>query len=741
MLTNKRYIIYLNNNIFLAQNIVIKLDNLVSKFDYYVYEKTGNNAFNDNLQDKKYYLNLSGEYHYLDKQLLNKKTGFDKIIIKSLDSNSDIEFTKENLEINRATKNAYLFGSRYYKELISLYPEQELLIRGIILPTDINKLINSKNGEIVNYPKYLVEDQEYDLINNLQQWLYNHVEINLNEGYSFIDNLYIASYIYILTNNILLKLLNLRLSFCKTAQAHSYHINEYLLSFGIPSNILDYLTINQKMYFYKNLRYIRKNVGKNNTLENIIKNTLTVRNIPIYEIRQNHGTDLIDNNNINPELLFKRIANNEIAKSTKLLDYDFDELIDKINILTIDNEEYNAENKEQIKKELIYSKSSTLNTKLLECNTIDVSNSLPYTLQNILINHWIYLSYKNLYNASALINISKNNSSFTITSKQAVALYQYCIFKFSCIENTENKFLNLQLLPIIVNRVLVINKPSFNILKQKINSIYLNDNLLNNVYNNSINSANSIVSILDFSDLCSEIFINANLEYNECAKQEDINSRAELFNFVENLYTTSMINPTIIDGLGNVVTYKNLIDEVGLDLTDYTREDYLNLANVLANTFTLLEIKDTEKLSNVQNAMISLLKKLSSYSINLINEINANPIEVISRISCRINVNKQNTYNSYYVDSSKATILNNNASNSFYRQIDLNNVLNSKYAYFNVFENTNIPIQVPIITTNQNNLNKTFIKTNFEINKVNDVSEDFSLLPDDIKQFFLNLQH
>lgn len=739
MLNNKRYIIYKKNNIVLVQNIVIKLESLANKMDYYVYEKTGNNPFNDNLQNKKYYLNLSGEYHYLDEILLNKKTGYNKIKIKSLDTNTDIDFTKANLQLNRATKNAYLFGSRYYNELISQYPDQELLIRGIVLPTDINKLINAKNGEIVNYPSYLVEKQEHNLINDLQNYIYNHVDINLNEGYSFIDNLYLASYIYILTNNILLKLLNIRLSNCKTNQAHSYHLNEYLLSFGIPNNILDYLTLEQKQYFYKNLKYIRKNAGKNLTLESLIENTLTVRNIPIYEIKQNHNTDVLNNDNLNPDLLFKRIGVNNLAKDNKLEDYNFEEVIKEVNKLTNGNEQYNSDNNELIKKDLTYSKSSTINTKLLECNTVDVSNSLPYSLENTLFNNWIYLSYNNLYNVTSIVSISKNNSSFTLSSKQAVALYQYCILKFSCIENLENEFLNLQLQPIIVNRVLSINKPSLPLLKSKINSIYIDNNILNNIYNNSINNSNSISSILDFSDLCFNIFLNSNLEYLETTKEQNIYSRGELFNFVENLYITSIINPTLLNNLNEIITYKQLIEDIGIDLADYNKEDYLTLANTLFKVFTLLEIKDNQKLSNIQNAMINLLKKLSSYSINVINEINSNPIEIIPRPSCRINLNIENNIDSFYINSAKCSILNNFAITNFYRQIDLNNVLNSKYSFNKTKEKINIELKSINVDSIVNNINRRYIKTNFEVSKINDLTEDFSLLPEEIKQFFLNL--
>ena len=99
----------------------------------------------------RYYLNICGLYHSTNSN----------ITITSLDTLEQIAFTVENLQVHTNTALAYQYGTRYYNDLVSLYPDDQLLILGVLYPADMQKAIHSPDGTILSYPSYLVEEQEY----------------------------------------------------------------------------------------------------------------------------------------------------------------------------------------------------------------------------------------------------------------------------------------------------------------------------------------------------------------------------------------------------------------------------------------------------------------------------------------------------------------------------------------------------------------------------------------------------
>lgn len=98
----------------------------------------------------KYYMNLAGLYHPTDTVMT----------VTSMDTLEEIEFTRDNLKIFRATASAYAYGSRYYRDLVARYPTQETLILGILNPIDINKALGAQDGDILYYDTTLVESQK-----------------------------------------------------------------------------------------------------------------------------------------------------------------------------------------------------------------------------------------------------------------------------------------------------------------------------------------------------------------------------------------------------------------------------------------------------------------------------------------------------------------------------------------------------------------------------------------------------
>ena len=256
MYNDNYYKVYIDNCTQLASTIIIKSQDSVDGLNAYAHDQFLLNDTVDvdlNLPNKfKYYLNISGQYHPLDTMM--------KVV--SIDTLQTIDFTLENLLLNPATAVAYQYGSRQYQVLLSQYPNQELLIKGILYPVDINTAINAPDGTILGYPPNLVEDNEYSLISNLQTWI-NGFKLRWNNvQYGTSDVLYPATALGIMYLNILPAILTFRLQACKTNEAHSFHVRQYLASHNLLNNYIDNMSLEQTLFFYRNISYIERNSGK-----------------------------------------------------------------------------------------------------------------------------------------------------------------------------------------------------------------------------------------------------------------------------------------------------------------------------------------------------------------------------------------------------------------------------------------------------------------------------------------------
>lgn len=100
------YEIYIQKVLQLAETIVIKSDITAETLNKYVTDYHGAGMV-DKLDPRswKYYLNLSGEYHPIDEAMS----------VVSLDTLETILFSKENLQVHRATARGYAYGTRHYR--------------------------------------------------------------------------------------------------------------------------------------------------------------------------------------------------------------------------------------------------------------------------------------------------------------------------------------------------------------------------------------------------------------------------------------------------------------------------------------------------------------------------------------------------------------------------------------------------------------------------------------------------
>lgn len=616
---NNRYKIYLDQTMQLAQNIVIKLDDVAVAMNYAVMLEHGGGSVD--LTDKsswKYYQNISGQYHITDKV----------IRINSLDIPSEIDFTVENLMINKATRIAYEPGSRYHRELITMYPNMELLITGVLYPTNKQTAIDTIDGTILNYPRYLIDDNEYTFITELQTWISNYLFRWVNKQFSISDDLYVHSYVYQLYSHLVQAILSIRLQKCRTNEAHSYHIEQYLASHGFLDTYLETLTKKQALFFYRNICYIERNAGKKDTFDWLTEKIMTDRDLPFYDFIINHNTKGINSTSATvPEITIKRKAINVSAEQSKKNNYTLEDALVKLNPLTVHNTEYHADEVVSIAQDLTYSDSSVTTTKVLQSSVIDRSGSAPYTLNNLTYNHWLYLVAKKKYLSLLFIKLPNFSESVRFTAQEAVALYLYA----------SHKALTTTVLERVpryrVNRVVRLDSPTYLDFKNMV-GVEANNILINKIIDTRV-LIEPIISIVDFKTKCTEIYIKAQEQFIIQSLTDNSYERGYAQALVDYLYCdeTVMLDELLDGQLG--IKYTNFLISKGLDLDNYTQADYLQLATNILGTATHNDVYAAQSVASIQKSMISLFMQLSSYSIQISPEINNSAIVVATSSSVR----------------------------------------------------------------------------------------------------------
>ena len=589
------------NSIKLVESLVIKSNDSVDTLNQWVVDYFGAEPFNRNDRHSwKYYLNVSGEYHFTDKVME----------VVSWDTLETIIFNKSNLDIHRATFKAYAYGSTQYMDLVKKYPNQELLIRGILNPVNIDTAINAENGTILTYDTQLVEENEYSLIEKMNQWIKSFKIRYVNEQFSISDELYAATHHGIMYMHLVPAVLNFRLSACKSNEAHSYHITEYLLSHGIPEYSIMHMTKRQMLFFYRNIKYIQRNAGTIDTFKWILDHIMTERFLPISEYVMKHNwKDQLEN--LLPEVIFRNNNLNDIYGSS---DQDFlttSTLMYKEDKLALGNPQYREDEVESIEKQLAYSKSTTVLTKVLESAIIDYTENGQNRPEEILLNHWLYLSTSGKYKAHIGITNPKTGERLPMSSKDAFTLMVYCWAKSMDID--------LIYIPkMLAKRVIRTPQPTVTKLMELVDSKYIKPSVAQEILS-YMPVVTDIISTEAFNSFGNKIYNALSIQLKLPAYQEHEYARALVQNMVMGVYADVLCE---LEPEGTL--YGQWFADRTLDFSNYTRQEFAELYTQIVEDMTGIELAEEPNLLSLQAAMIKLFEYLSSYSIQFIKKINNN---------------------------------------------------------------------------------------------------------------------
>lgn len=604
------YNLYINSVLDLAQTIVIKSEESATAINNYLKMLYGDSIVDVNQpQTWKYYQNICGQYHITD----------NIITITSLDNLEKITFSVENLKVHRATNKAYQFGSRLYTELITLYPDQQQLILGVLYPADMQYALSSPDGTILSYPKNLVEVNEYTFIEKLNKAIEVYKIRWHNPQFGLTDSLYSAAHLGLLYLYLVPLILNIRLAACKTNEAHSYHIRQYLASHGMLDIYLDTLTLKQTLFIYRNIAYIERNSGKREIFDWLLQHIMTERNLPLSEFTMKHS-ELNMVENLYPTVSFRKKLINPIQGQVLEKSYTLSQVLDKENFINPGNKEYREEHESKILMDFNNSLSSVLKTKLLESSIVDYTDATPYTMQNILLNEWLDLSYKRIYSVYVTFTDPRVGNKLTLIAQDA---YIYMMYAYARSIGSDLD----RVPPFITLRAQRIPPPDVDELMGIVDHKYIDRSIAENLILNQpeIPPDKPIVSVEAFYNLSKEIYDTCQDQIFLMGNQEHFYRRGLVYNMVTRMYQDSWVH---FDSEGELFVDWLLLKE--LPLTEFSQSEYLALYKSIYEAATGSNLSTTASVSNLQKSMLNIFKQLSSYTVQFVSEINDSNIKVLN---------------------------------------------------------------------------------------------------------------
>ena len=595
-MSNAYYRLYVDSMILMAKTIVIKSEATASAINTGLTELKLD-VDEDDPTTWKYYLNLSGRYHSTDTPMT----------VTSLDTREEISFDIQTLSVHRRTLRDYAFGTRFYDQLVNRYPAQRDLIHGILNPVDIDTAIAAPDGKILYIDQSLIEENETSLVSQIQDRIdafmlrYNVAE------FSLVDDLYPAAHLALLFLNLPLFIEDARLTNCHTEQVHSFHIRQYLASHGRLDAYISHLDKEQMLFLYRNILYIQRNAGKQDTFEWLIDKIMSHRMLPVAEFNLHHNVSE-QPDNLYPTVEVKRTDLTRFASGNPIDTFTVEEIVTRAAKAAPGNQSQIKATVAEVTDKVTNSTSNRLKTKMLESSVVDRSNDYALTFSDVLLNHWMYFAQEGWYKTIISFENPLTGDQLWYNAKDAFILFIYALNRsmgqdLEFIPNPDARYVRKQTLPTRAA------------LRQITEVKYVPDALLDALITDQPTLGN-VVSVEAFYDKCVEIH-GAWKEHNWIyTSQEHFEARGQAEAAALHLYQnkTCQFAPE-----GS--TYEQWLSEHQLDVSEFTQTEFELLATSLLGLTTGASLHVTVSLDELQAAMIRLLSQLSSYTVQFLREL------------------------------------------------------------------------------------------------------------------------
>lgn len=618
-MANQQQTLYVRDIIQLADTLVIKFRAEALAMNKYYLEYHGLDFSDEPEATWPYYRNLAGQYIQ----------GYNKLMrVTSLDSREEIDFTYENLQVHRATAQAYTIGSDYYRALLRKYPEQEPLVRGIINPVPIAKAVAAKDFEILAWDANYVEAQETNLIPLVQERLYQFVLRWWQARLTITQNLYAGGFWGLLTLENVRSIQNIRLGNCGTRFVHTYHVWGYLGSYMRLDRWRDYLTVQQTMWLYRNIAVLANNAGKTGTFEALIENILTTRGIPLTKHEIWHDVTAIPGD-IYPTAEIAKVPLNRYATDNEgVVRTTIRDVLTRELPMAKDNEVYYGT---QLYNVPLLARSSYVNelpTKVLESKMVDRTENVPFKLSATVFNHWLWLVAHDRYTAEITVTEPTSGAIISLTPKDAAILWIYCCSREYGIELRD-------IPPVMVHNVMRPMMPSYEELRASAPETFINRGDIVVTLDHYV-APGKLISREAFQKYCHDVYSAAQAFRQMTAFCEDPRRRG----YMENLCNRYFLRERV-SLVSTPTTFQAWMSLRNLDFSTLNDARIAEFGEDLYAAATGTDLKDVTSMREIQAASIGIMTQLSSYSVQYIKEINSGPFETPNNVAIRFGVNAE----------------------------------------------------------------------------------------------------
>jgi hypothetical protein len=610
MLVSTEYFNYMSGIIRLVDSFIVK-SNYTAKALNTILE-LNNEVVTVQRTGWKYYLNLAG-IAYVGQQVYNSDPT--DMVVYSLDTDEIIPFTVQSLLTNPETLSELRTLGDTFKNLLLKYPDNEILIRGIIDPIPVEVSIEADDYQILHYNSSLLNYNETNVMPKVQEYINRFVYRFDNVNYSLTDQLYPAALIGILFVSLPMEIVNIRLENCKTPYVNEWHVWNYLSGYFDLSKHKGIIPYGQALFLYRNLEYIIANSGTTKALDFLNEGFAKPFNLDLsaFTVRKNFTTahKHLEQGKLNALLgdvgVYKFPYGEtilEYGNVTQLTPSDF------INLLAstgVDNKKVIELDTQALITGSNGSVSNDILTGVIEGN---VANNVALDLVNKTLEHvnnWFYLTsidYIKFKISVDLVDVGITN--MLLTAKDAAVLYLYANAMLS-------KNDNVNIPEFWVKDIMV--KPNFpesrirGLLENKFQ--YGRDFDVYSTINKYQIVAKKQYSLSEFSSHMDKVVANKFLHLIVVAQESDYIARSQALSLIWAFYNDVKCTFCV------ETTYADFLNRIKLNTSTWTDFTYKELLVQVSNKFMAIEI-ETATLQSPYSNMLDILSQLCSYTVTFV---------------------------------------------------------------------------------------------------------------------------
>lgn len=568
----------------------------------------------DDMKTWKYFLNMAGVKHFTNND----------VKIKLLENNELVSLSKEVLITYTYTRDELRKNGSYLNNLIYQYPEDSSYIKGCIYPVDIDKAVEAADGTILNYDSDFVEPNEFNLIPEIEEFIKGfYARYNISD-FILTDDLYFASFLGVLFNKIPNKIINIRLSKINTNEVHSFHLEHFFRSnLDLWHNVAK-LNSETKFWLYKNLDYLTKHIGTEETFQTILTKIFDSNNIGVGEYLL-ENKDLTLNTDVT-DLKQSVFKDNGVKFTTSKLNNSY--IMDNNNNLSTDTiinlelttvNDYDIAFEPELVDDVIRNQNLLLDkaivnkqkTKILDINTIKLFNNNGVDELLSIMDNWLYLASNNKYTRKLYYTDPNTKNTNEITPLEGFYILLKYLLKL-------NNNIDIQLTTLKWSKIINSEISSPEILTGGLfNNEYLTD-IAETIYSllpNDIYNVNNSTEFKDYMEIRNNLY-NYIWLMDSNANNPTVNGN--LKHIVNRLCVDGEVNLRVN---GESLTIDGLLNNLGLNFDIEENYDIYSSIKELFLTFTGINISVYEELDNDTDNYIQILNKLTSYTLQIIKSV------------------------------------------------------------------------------------------------------------------------